>query len=193
MRGLLEVLRLQRLEQDPAVLLERIAEILGESLGFRAVVVNLYRPQWDDFEVVAAHGNEEARKLLLGTTTTLSAWAPMLDERFRRGDVYFIPHGELDWSEFGVVYLPALPVSESPDAWHPEDGLIAPMLGSDGSLLGISRWTSRSRTRCQGTRSSSSSLPWRRTSPSRSTQLRPPPWPRATAPRSRTCSRSPRA
>ncbi len=137
LRGLLEVLRLQRLEQEPAVLLERIAEILGESLGFRAVVVNLYRPQWDDFEVVAAHGNEEARDLLLGTTTTLSAWAPMLDERFRRGDVYFIPHGELDWSEFGAVYLPALPVSESPDAWHPEDGLIAPMLGSDGSLLGI--------------------------------------------------------
>ena len=137
LRGLLEMLRLQRLEQEPAVLLGQIAEILGDSLGFRAVVVNLYRPEWDDFQVVAAHGNDEARALLLGTTSTLAAWTPMLDERFERGGVYFIPHGELDWSELGAVYLPALPVTETADAWHPEDGLIAPMCGSDGTLLGI--------------------------------------------------------
>ena len=135
--GLLELLWLLRVERDPSVALARIAEILGEALGFRAVVVNLYRPAWNDFEVVAAHGNDEARALLLGTTTTPEVWAPMLDDRFERSGVYFIPHGELDWSAFGTYYLPTLPVSETPDAWHPEDGLIAPMRSADGSLLGI--------------------------------------------------------
>ena len=137
LRGLLELLRLQHGEHESATLFERIAAILGVSLGFRAVAVNLYRPRWDDFEVVAAHGSAEARALLLGTTSGLSAWTPMLHERFRRGGVYFIPHGELDWSELGPVYLPPLVPSEGRNAWHPEDGLIAPMLGSDGALLGI--------------------------------------------------------
>jgi PAS domain S-box-containing protein len=137
LRGLLELLRLQQREHEAATLFERIAAILGESLGFRAVVVNLYRPRWDDFEVVAVHGSADARELLLGTTSGLSAWTPMLHERFRRGDVYFIPHDELDWNELGPVYLPPLVPAEGRNAWHPEDGLIAPMLGSDGALLGI--------------------------------------------------------
>ncbi|MCP9485600.1 MAG: GAF domain-containing protein [Gaiellaceae bacterium MAG52_C11] len=137
LRGLLEMLRLQRVEQEPSVMFERIAAILGESLGFHAVVVNLYRPRWNDFQVVAAHGSDEARALLLGTTTTHEAWSPLLDDRFLRGGVFFIPHGELDWSAFGTVYLPEPTAIEAPDPWHPEDALIAPMRGADGSLLGI--------------------------------------------------------
>ena len=61
LRGLLELLRVQRFEQEPDVLLGRTAEILAESLGFRAVVVHLYRPRCDAFQVVAAHGSDEVR------------------------------------------------------------------------------------------------------------------------------------
>ncbi len=137
LRGLLDMLRLQRAEQEPSVLLPRIAAILGESLGLRTVVINLYRRAWDDFEVVAVHGSDEARALLLGTTTTLESWAPLLDERFQRAGVYHIPHGELDWSDTGVVYTPPLAATVAPDAWRSEDALLVPLLGADGSLLGI--------------------------------------------------------
>jgi len=137
LRGLLEMLRLLRSEREPSVLLGRIAEILGETLDFGAVVVNLYRPAWDDFEVAAAHGSAAVRELLMGTTTSTDFWSSMLDARFQRGGVYFIPHGELDWAGFDVVYTPELPIDDSPGSWHPDDALIAPMHGTDGSLLGI--------------------------------------------------------
>jgi PAS domain S-box-containing protein len=137
LRGLLEILRLLRSEADPTALLGQVAEILGKTLEFRAVVVNLYRPAWDDFEVVAAHGPKEAHDLLLGSTTTLETWSAMLEPRFLLGGVYFIPHGELDWGDFDAVYTPEPKGEPSPGGWHPEDALIAPMRGADGSLLGI--------------------------------------------------------
>jgi PAS domain S-box-containing protein len=137
LRGLLEILRLLRSDPNPNVLLGRVAEILGETLDFGAVVVNLYRPARDDFEVVAAYGAPEARDLLLGSVTTRESWAAMLEPRFLLGGAYFIPHGELDWSGFGAVYTPEQTGEHVAGAWHPEDGLIAPMRASDGSLLGI--------------------------------------------------------
>ena len=33
--------------------------------------------------------------------------------------------------------MPELEVSTDPDAWHPEDALIVPMRGADGTLLGV--------------------------------------------------------
>ena len=137
LRGLLEILRLLRSAPDPVAHLGRVAEILGAALGFQAVVVNLYRPRWDDFEVVAAFGSPAARELLLGTTSTLAAWSAMLDPRFLRSGAYLIPHGELDWSTIEGVYTPELEVGSAPGSWHPEDALIAPMHGPDGSLLGV--------------------------------------------------------
>ena len=137
LRGLLELLRVQRFEQEPDVLLGRTAEILAESLGFRAVVVHLYRPRCDAFQVVAAHGSDEVRERLLDSTTTLDAWTPLLDDRFEHGGVSFIPHGELGRSELGTVNVPATRVVDAVDARHPEAVLLAPLRGADGSLLGI--------------------------------------------------------
>lgn len=95
------------LQQEPDVLLGRTAEILAESLGFRAVVAHLYRPRCDAFQVVAAHGSDEVRERLLDSTTTLDAWTPLLDDRFEHGGVSFIPHGELGRSVLGTVNVPA--------------------------------------------------------------------------------------
>ena len=52
----------------PAVLASVAAAIAGP-LGYRAVVINLYRPAWDDFEIVVVFGNEESRALLMGQTS----------------------------------------------------------------------------------------------------------------------------
>ena len=44
LRGLLEVTRLVRTEDDVSRLLAAVARTISESLGFRTVVINLYRP-----------------------------------------------------------------------------------------------------------------------------------------------------
>jgi diguanylate cyclase (GGDEF)-like protein len=138
LRGLLEVTRLVRAGTEQSALLEAIAGSIATSLGFHTVVINLYRPAWNDFEVTTVHGSDDARRTLLGDTLDWDAWAPLLDERFERGGAYLIPHGAFDWgSDVGRRYVPAWEPSTDPDAWHPDDELFVPMLHSDGHMLGI--------------------------------------------------------
>src|SRR6476469_7683533 len=98
LRGLLEVTRLLRAEGDLAPLLEAIARTISESLGYRTVAVNLYRPAWDDFCVTPVHGSDDARELLLGRVRAAGEWTPLLDARFARGGAFVVPAGEFDWS-----------------------------------------------------------------------------------------------
>ena len=136
LRGLLEVSRRVRDEQDLTRLVDQIAATISESLGFRTVAINLYRPAEGDFRVTTVHGSEAARAALLGRITPVETWTPLFSERFLRGGAYLIPHGEGDWE--GVVsHVPELPLGTDPDAWHPEDALLVPMRGADGELLGV--------------------------------------------------------
>jgi len=139
LRGLLEVTRLLRAEGDLPSLLAAIARTISESLGYRTVVVNLYRPAWDDFCVATVHGNDDARELLLGQVRGAGEWTPLLDERFARGGAFVVPAGEFDWSGEldGGTYVPAGAPGAGPDAWHPEDALFVPMRHTAGHLLGI--------------------------------------------------------
>jgi GGDEF domain-containing protein len=54
------------------------ARLGGETLGFDAVVVNLYRKAWDDFIVSTVHGDESMRAALLGATYSWEDWESML-------------------------------------------------------------------------------------------------------------------
>jgi diguanylate cyclase (GGDEF)-like protein len=135
---LLEVTRLVRSADDLPELLGAIARVVAESLGYGAVVVNLYRPEWDDFVVTTVHGGDEARRALLGSVRTIDDWKPLLDERFARRGAYVIPAGEFDWTTIcDDVYLPDLEAGVGKDAWHPLDALFVPLRRSDGHLLGI--------------------------------------------------------
>jgi GAF domain-containing protein len=137
LRGLLEVTRLVRSDEDLPELLAAIARTVAGCLGFRTVCINLYRPAWDDFYVTTVYGDDEARDALIDCSRALDEWKPLLDERFLRRGAYHLPYGEFDWSAGLASYVPAGEVSDDHDAWHPEDALFAAMRHSDGHLLGI--------------------------------------------------------
>ena len=138
LRGLLEVTRLVRTGDEVPELLASVARTVSDSLAFRTVVVNLYRPEWNDFVVTTVYGSDEAREMLLGQVRQVSDWDPLLDHRFLQRGAYFVPAGEFDWDEHtGETYTPDLPASDDPNAWQADDALFAPMRGSDGRLLGI--------------------------------------------------------
>src|SRR4051812_40210861 len=99
LRGLLEVARLVRTEAPLHDVLAAVARTVAESLGFRSVVINLRRREWDDFIVTTVHGSEEAKETLLGGVDGQAVWAQLLDHRFLRRGAYLVPHGELDWTE----------------------------------------------------------------------------------------------
>ena len=106
-------------------------------MSFGTVAVNLYRPAWDDFEVVLVRGPDEARDLLLGTISTASEWAPLLDPRYDRGGAFFVPHGDHDWRRDGVPTYVADDAEHVPGGWHPEDALLLPLRSATDELLGI--------------------------------------------------------
>jgi len=138
LRGLLEVTRLVRTSDDLTALLAAIARAASDSLGFRTVIVNLYRREWNDFVVMTVYGSEEARKQLLGQVSAVSDWEPLLDQRFLQRGAYVIPAGEFDWEQLeSSTYTPNIAVSDDPTHWQPDDALFAPMRGTDGALLGI--------------------------------------------------------
>src|ERR1700723_3839472 len=102
LRGLLELSRLTRRQPTLLETLHAVAQTVSEALGFAVVVINAYRPEGNEYEVVTVHGSERAREILLGNVTQAVTWEPLLDDRFRRHGVYFIPEGSLQHDETTV-------------------------------------------------------------------------------------------
>jgi diguanylate cyclase (GGDEF)-like protein len=139
LRSLLEITKAVRSGADVDSVVDAIARVVGETLGFQTVVLNVYRPEWDDFSVATVHGNGPVRDALLGSVYEWSSWTPLLDERFARAGAYFIPNDAFDWSQdVGNRFVPAgEPAVAGPEGWHPNDELFVPLEHSDGQIVGI--------------------------------------------------------
>jgi diguanylate cyclase (GGDEF)-like protein len=126
-------------ESDLREVLEDVAGTISEVLGYGAVVVNVYRPAFDDMLAAAAVGSAESLQKLLGTASPNDSWTPLLVDRFRRREgAYFVPEGEFDWDALGVArYVPDLEPSDHPDAWLPGDALFVPLRDTRHQLLGV--------------------------------------------------------
>jgi diguanylate cyclase (GGDEF)-like protein len=135
----LEVAAVLRSSPDLTAVLQSAAGAIARGAGYEAVVINLYRPAWHDFEVVAVHGTEESYRALMHTSSTAEWWARLFDPRFKRGDAYFIPAGEIAYEEDeqGVWFVPDIEASDDPDAWDPHDALFVPLLSGSGQTIGV--------------------------------------------------------
>src|SRR5689334_12849494 len=140
LRSLLEITKAVRTGADVESVLDGIARVIAETLGFETVVLNVYRPEWDDFHVATVHGSDPVREALLGSVYDWRSWTPLLDEKYSpRAGAYFIPNDGFDWSlDTGDRYVPAsAQPADGPDAWHPGDELFVPLEDSEGRILGI--------------------------------------------------------
>jgi diguanylate cyclase (GGDEF)-like protein/putative nucleotidyltransferase with HDIG domain len=138
LRALLRVAGVVRSHEDVKPLLEAVAHTVAETLGFGAAVVNLRRPAWDDLEVVVVvdHSNPAISELL-GEHVELEQLDRLLDPRFDRGGAYFLPHEEFDYTALNMAMEVGTVHGDGDGGWHPEDMLVAPLVGSDGELLGF--------------------------------------------------------
>ena len=50
---------------DDPLLNDRVARLIGETLGYRSVVINVHRPAWDDFIASTVYGDDEIRDFAL--------------------------------------------------------------------------------------------------------------------------------
>jgi diguanylate cyclase (GGDEF)-like protein/PAS domain S-box-containing protein len=142
MRGLLELSRLSLRQPPLAEVLDAVARIVAEAVAFSTVVINVYRPQDDAYEVVVVHGSDRARGILQGNITAGTTWEPLLDQRFERHGAFFIPAGAVPFDELDPTtewYLPEAagdgPAGERD--WRPDDALFAPIEGPAGRRYGV--------------------------------------------------------
>ena len=123
---------------DLQEVLEDVCRAISELLGYRAVVINVYRPAFDDMHTSAAVGSEDSVRELVGKSSPRETWVPLLDERFARRGAYFVPADQFDWEALGVhSYVPRLAPSDEPDAWRAEDALFVPLRDPKGLLIGV--------------------------------------------------------
>jgi diguanylate cyclase (GGDEF)-like protein len=139
LQGLLEVSRAARSGAEIGSVLDAIARAVAETLGFESVVLNVYRPEWDDFCVETVYGSESVREALLGSVYDWDSWTPLLDAKFLRAGAYFIPNEAFDWSQHaGTRFVPSGDaLVAGPEGWHPNDELFVPLKRSDGHVLGV--------------------------------------------------------
>jgi diguanylate cyclase (GGDEF)-like protein len=139
LHSLVEITRAVRSGADVGSVVDAIARVVAERLGYGTVVLNVYRPEWDDFYVETVHGSDDVREALLGSVYDWDSWKPLLDPKFMRAGAYFIPNDAFDWSnDIGNRFVPSdAPTVDGPDGWHPNDEVFVPLERSDGELVGI--------------------------------------------------------
>jgi diguanylate cyclase (GGDEF)-like protein/PAS domain S-box-containing protein len=135
LRRLYEVSARMAAGRSLAETLQAVVDGVVNGLGFGIAVLNL-RHTDGKFEVIAVAGSPEARAALLGTVSA----ADIFDSEFALADVWgrlrFVPHERLPEGD-PIGWIPDVPVSDEPDAWHPLDALFAPLYASDGALVGM--------------------------------------------------------
>jgi DNA-binding transcriptional MerR regulator len=124
---------------DPlSQVLESVAETILRTAAYRTVVLNLFRPEWDDYEAVLVIGGQESRDTLLGTTNRREFFARLLTEGDERlPGVYFHTGQSPAWSDATATYTPRIVPTSDREAWRPEDALLVALNDTDGEPLVI--------------------------------------------------------
>lgn len=115
--------------------LQDLVEAVVRQTGFGVAALNVVLPN-GDLQVAAVSGPEEVREQLTGHTAPRRRIEDLLAFAEHWGELRFVPHGLVSFRD-DYEWIPDIPATEDPDAWHPEDSMLAPLYGSEGSLVGI--------------------------------------------------------
>jgi diguanylate cyclase (GGDEF)-like protein len=120
-------------------ILASVAETASAALGFGAVVINVYRPAWHDYQAVFVTGPEPIRQTLLGTTNSYSViHEQLLIPRNERVPGAYLLTADADvWAELENTYYEPAEHAAQGDEWDARDGLLIPLRSTAGTPLGV--------------------------------------------------------
>jgi diguanylate cyclase (GGDEF)-like protein/PAS domain S-box-containing protein len=120
---------------DLPTTLRAVVDGVVEGLGFGVAAVSLVH---DDrtVEVVTVAGPADVSATLLGARCSLDLWERAFDRSEVWGLLRYEHHSLADIDAL-PMWVPDIPASEDPDAWHPLDALYAPLHSVTGDLVGI--------------------------------------------------------
>ncbi|MCU1677173.1 MAG: hypothetical protein JWM93_1931 [Frankiales bacterium] len=118
--------------------LQLVADTIVESLGFDVAVINLVDDDEQSMVVAAVSGPDEVRVALLNRRQGLKGWSELVAASEPWGRLRFLDHSTSQTDPADILtWIPDMPISDDPNAWHPEDSLFAPLEASDGRPLGM--------------------------------------------------------
>ncbi len=121
--------------RDLAGTAQAVADVVVQAVGFAVAAVSVACPG-GGLRITAVAGSDAARAQLLGTHRPLSAYEQEFAVAQQWGTLQFVPHDRLpDAATRG--WIPDVPVSSDPEAWHRLDALYAPLRSSGGELIGV--------------------------------------------------------
>ena len=137
LRHLTELMNRVSAQDDLGSLFEMVVEGAADVVGFTVAAISLVDDATGDLVVVAVAGDDSAKTQLMGRHTPRAA----IDREFavaeRWGSLRFVPADRLPAeSQDGWVATDWSRDTDDPDAWDPEDTLLAPLLDAVGDLLG---------------------------------------------------------
>jgi len=120
---------------DLATTLRAVVDGVVEGLGFGVAAVSLVH---DDrtVEVVTVAGPPDVSEAILGNRSPLEKWQRAFDRAEAWGQLLFESHDKAVEDDL-PSWVPDIPVSDDPQAWHPLDALYAPLYSINGDLVGI--------------------------------------------------------
>ena len=121
---------------DLVTMLDLLTQTIVSALGFGVAVINMAHPD-GTFEVASVAGDESDRATLLGTVDSAEIWDGLLAASEPWGPLRFADHRNESARSDLLSWIPDVEPVEAEDAWHPEDALFAPLIGSDGTRVGI--------------------------------------------------------
>ena len=137
LEALVELSRSAR-DDDLEDFLITVADTVCRTAGFATVVINLYRPAWDDYEAALVIGQPESVEALLGTHTPRRQYARILSEADQPLPGLFMITGESGfWEDLSQVFVPELTPRADANAWQADDGLLVFLSDPDGAPLAM--------------------------------------------------------
>lgn len=120
--------------EDLPGVLQAVVDGVADVTGFAVAAVS-YLHADQHLEVVAVAGDDAAREQLIGIRTHVEDIAGEFEMADSWGLLRFIPHERLAGTPRG--WIPDMDPLDVPDAWHPEDALLAPLSSPTGEMVGL--------------------------------------------------------
>ncbi len=120
--------------------LEALAYSIQGATTFQVVLISTLDPETMMQRRVAGVGiAPETLSSLRAHQQPWSSLQPLLRPEFQVGQGYFIPHEKapLVAPEVQSVTVQTAPAVQAPNAWHPEDALLYPLIDANGTPIGL--------------------------------------------------------